>query len=280
MKIDVKELDLNYNFVVDKVSTINEPENNSVIFCNEKYYNKFVSKIKMLKNCIIFLPKSQKQDICESNLLIYVDNPRLEFAKLLNKYSLEESNNKISIGKDVIIEDGVVLKGNIIIGDNTVLKSGVKVIGNVVIGKDVLIQENSVIGSIALACEYDKNQKKYINIPQLGGVKIGNDVSIGANSVVARGAIKDTFIGDGCKIDSNCYISHNCIVGKNTLIVGNTLLMGSVNVGENSYISGGVTVRDNLNIGSGVFIAMGSVVTRDVEENMVVSGVPARKRVL
>ncbi len=286
MKIDVSKINKDYSFFVNSVSSIIEPVNNSVIFCNEKYYKCYKDNLDDLKECVIFLPITCEKRDDKNNLYFYVENPRLEFSKFINKfinnYKQFISKNSfigenVKLGENTRIEDFVVIDGEVIIGDNTVIKSGVKITGKVCIGKNVRLEENVVIGSTALAFEYDKENNKYESVPQLGSVVIGDDVVIAPNSTIARGAIYDTEIGKGTKIDANCYISHNSKVGKNVLIVGNTLLMGSVCVGDNSFVSGNVVIKDNTNVGSDTFIAMGAVVNEEVKDKTRVKGVPAKK---
>ena len=115
-----------------------------------------------------------------------------------------------------------------------------------------------------------------ITIPQFGGVVIENNVQIGANSVVCKGAIDNTVIGTGSRIDNCSFISHNVKMGKNTIVVGEVLMMGSSSTGERAYLSGNVVVRDGISIGKDAFVGMGSVVTKNVTDGVTVKGNPAR----
>lgn len=286
MKINASKINKNYDFIVNRVSSIVDPLDNSIMFCNEKYFELYSEKLLNVKECIVFLPKTCKKLNDEKNLYIYVDNPRLSFAKFINNNIggiKSFTSSKASIGKNVVfgenctIEDFAYINGNVKIGNNCVIKSGVKIYGDVIINDNCIIENNVVIGSTALAYEFDKLENNYCFVPQIGGVKIGNNVTIGPNTTIARGAIKNTIIKDGCKIDANCYVSHNCILGENILMVGHCLLMGSVNVGNNSYISGNVTIRDNITIGKNVFVAMGAVVTHNIEDNKKIRGIPAKE---
>lgn len=286
MNIDVSKINKKYDFFVTKLSTITDPSDNSVIFCNEKYFKLYGENLEKVKNCVIFLPKSCKKKEYNNNLCFFVDNPRLSFAKFVNE-NLEKIDPYISenakigenvkIGKDCLIEDFTVIEGNVRIGDKCIIKSGTKIYGDIIIGNNCIIENNVVIGSTALAYEFDKELAIFYPVPQFGGVLIKDNVSIGPNTTIARGAIVDTIIGEGCKIDANCYISHNCNLSESILIVGSTLLMGSITVGKNSYISGNVTVIDNITIGQNVFIGMGAVVNNNIEDNKKVKGVPAKE---
>ena len=94
--------------------------------------------------------------------------------------------------------------------------------------------------------------------------------------MICRGAIDDTTIRKGSKIDNSCFISHNVQLGEDTFVVGETILCGSTTTGDRSYVSGGATVRDGMHIGSGAMVGLGSVVVKDVADNTIVKGNPAR----
>lgn len=93
---------------------------------------------------------------------------------------------------------------------------------------------------------------------------------------MAKGAIDNTIIESGVKIDNACFVSNNVRIGENTTIVGETLLMESVEVGKCSDISGNVTVRANVKVGEKSFSGMGSVIVKDIEDGRIVVGNPAR----
>lgn len=286
MNIDVSKINKKHDFFVTKLSTVTNPSDNSIIFCNEKYFKLYGENLEKVKNCVIFLPKSCEKKEYNNNLCFFVDNPRLSFAKFVNE-NLEKRKPYISknvkigenvkIGKNCLIEDFVFIDGDVKIGDNCVIKTGTKIYGNITIGDNCFIEDDAVIGSTSMAYEMDEEENRFCSIPQLGGVIIKNNVKIGVNTIISRGAIVDTIIEDGCKIDGNCFISHNCYLAENVMIIANTFVMGSVDIGKNTYISGSVTIRDNLTIGENVFIGMGAVVNKNIEDNKKVKGVPAKE---
>jgi len=113
-------------------------------------------------------------------------------------------------------------------------------------------------------------------IPQFGGVVIEDNVQIGANTVIARGAIDDTVIHHGSKIDNLCFVSHNVQIGANTFIVGETIMFGSSSTGEQVYISGNSTIREGIHVGDRALVGMGSVVVKPVPDDAIVKGNPAK----
>ena len=112
-------------------------------------------------------------------------------------------------------------------------------------------------------------------MPQLGRVIIGNDVEIGANSCVDRGALDDTVIGDGCRVDNLVQIAHNDVLGRGCVVVAQVGIAGSCTFGDYVVCGGQAGFADHLNIGSFAQIAAKSGVMRDVEPKAVLLGTPA-----
>ena len=159
------------------------------------------------------------------------------------------------IGKNCVIFPDVYIGKDVVIGNDVYIASGVKLVGSVSIGDHVVIRDNTVIGADGLTTSRNDNGEA-ITIPQFGGVSIEDDVQIGANVVIARGAIDDTRIGRGSKIDSSCFISHNVSIGEDTFIVGETIMFGSSSTGKQVLISGNSTIRDSVHIGDKAVISM------------------------
>ena len=116
---------------------------------------------------------------------------------------------------------------------------------------------------------------KHERIPQLGRVIIGNDVEIAANTCVDRGALDDTVIGDGCRIDNLVQVAHNDKLGRGCVIVSQTGIAGSCTFGDYVVCGGQSGFADHLHIGSGAQIGAQSGLMRDVEPGAVVMGYPA-----
>ena len=106
--------------------------------------------------------------------------------------------------------------------------------------------------------------------------KIGNNVDIGANSTLERGILSDTIIGDGTKIDTLVVIGHNSIIGKKCQITACTILGGSVSIGDMCFIGLNSTIKNNLKIGNNVIVAAGAVVIKNVPDDDIVAGTPAK----
>ena len=145
----------------------------------------------------------------------------------------------------------------------------------VVLGKNVRIGPNCTIGFDGFGFEQDEDGS-YHRFPHIGRVIIGDDVEIGSGTCIDRGALEDTIIGEGTKIDNLVHVAHNVEIGKNCLIVALTCLGGGVIIEDNSYVGIGASIRNQRKIGEKAFIGMGAVVVKDVDPGITVIGNPAR----
>lgn len=219
------------------------------------------------------------------NKIITADSKYAFFA-ILEKFFGEETEKntvghgtyispKVKIGKNVIIGHNCTLDGEISIGDNTHIYNNVNIIHRVRIGKNCEIQSGVNIGHDGFGFTENEFHEKTM-VKHYGGTIIGDNVYIGGNSYIERGTIDNTVIGDGTKIDGSCTIGHNCIIGKNVAMVGGTIVFGSVMIRDNAYIASGI-IKNKTTVGANSLVGIGSVVTKDVEEDTVVVGVPAKK---
>lgn len=291
-KVNVNKYNQSKEFYIYRPSSLNNPKSNSVMFIQSEYMH-MVNSFEKVNECLIYWPNDFEipKSIMNKNVYIKCKNPHKEYCRFFKENKIENLLKKkkyifkdgYTYSEDVFLDEtstifpNVFLSGNIKIGKNVYIGSGSRIIGDVIIGNNVVIKENSVIGADGLTTDRDEDGVA-ITMPQFGGVIIEDNVQIGANTTIARGAIDDTIIRKGSKIDNNCFISHNCILDENVFIVGESILFGSVHVKRNSQISGNSTIRNGVCIGEYSFVGMGSVVTKDVENNAVVLGNPAKKR--
>ncbi|WP_338998851.1 UDP-3-O-(3-hydroxymyristoyl)glucosamine N-acyltransferase [Fusobacterium animalis] len=274
---NVNSIDNNFNFIVKGVSTVSNPKNNSIIFLN-KIDLELLKRLKEIRESIIFLKNGLTAKGLEyENIVKYVDNPRLEFAKFLNFLSKNIKKNKtfkfnqsgyyygenITIGENVIIEPFVRLGNNIKIGDNTIIKSGVVIEDNVIIGENCYIRENSVIGGEDFGIETDIDGST-VRIPHFGGVIIGNNVEIGAGSTVCSGTIEETIVEDYVKVDYSVNVGHNTKIGRGTLICAGALIGGSSMLGNNVFIGMNASIKSKMLIGNNAIIGMGAIVCTSI----------------
>ncbi|NBY72575.1 MAG: UDP-3-O-(3-hydroxymyristoyl)glucosamine N-acyltransferase [Betaproteobacteria bacterium] len=161
-----------------------------------------------------------------------------------------------SVGPLCVVEQGAQ------IGFNTVLHSRVTVGARCVVGARCIVHSGAVIGADGFG--FAPTGAKWEKIEQLGAVKIGNDVEIGANTCIDRGALQDTVIEDGVKLDNLIQIGHNTRIGQHTAMAGCVGVAGSADIGAHCTIGGGAVVLGHLKLVDGVHISAASVVTRSL----------------
>lgn len=272
----------NNDFYIYSASSIINPQNNTIIFTNR------IFDFSNLYGCLIIVNENLDINENENNIFIKVKNPRLEYARvlkyILNKvhkastYKISERGyyygQNIKIGKNTIIEPLVFIDDNVEIGDDCYIKTGAKIRKYSKIGNECIIKENCVIGSSGFGLEKDESSNVY-KIPHLGGVIIKDKVEVGALVSIASGTIEPTIIEDNVQIDDCAFIAHNCYIGKSTYIIANAEISGSVIVGENCWIGPNSSIRQKLKIGDKSMVGIGSVVTKNIDENSIVAGNPA-----
>jgi len=170
----------------------------------------------------------------------------------------------VTIGAGAVIGAGSVLGDGVSIGASTRLGPRVVVFERVRIGARCILHSGSIVGADGFGFAPDAGT--WQKIPQVGSVVVGDDVEIGANTTIDRGAIEDTIIEEGVKLDNLVQIAHNVRLGAHTVIAAMAGVAGSTKVGERCMIAGGVIIMNSLNICDDVMFTFGSVVTKSVDE--------------
>ena len=180
----------------------------------------------------------------------------------------------VTLGSGCRIEAGTVIADHVLLGENVHLYSNVTIYSHVTLGDNGIVHSGTVIGSDGFGFANDKGV--WIKVPQRGGVRIGRDVEIGACTTIDCGAINDTIIEDGVKIDNLIQVAHNVFIGKNTAIAGQTGIAGSTTIGSHCTIAGGVGIVGHIEIGDYCHIAGMALVSKSLPDKSVASGaVPA-----
>jgi UDP-3-O-[3-hydroxymyristoyl] glucosamine N-acyltransferase len=170
-----------------------------------------------------------------------------------------------SVGALCVIERGAS------IGAGTVLASRVTLGEDCSIGDRCIVHSGVVIGADGFG--FAQHQGEWVKIEQLGAVRIGNDVEIGANSCIDRGALEDTVIEDGVKIDNLVQIGHNVQIGRHSALAGNSGVAGSATIGAYCTVGGGAVVLGHLTLADHVHISAASVAMRSIHQPGQYSGV-------
>jgi len=288
------------NAIVSGIATLeNAGKGDISFFANRKYFK----YLQSTKATVVIL---HHDDVihCPENSLA-VDDPYLAYAKIAafltdqgekitnidNTAAIHETallgehavigpnaviSKGVSMGDNVTIEGGCVIGENVTIGTSSILYANVSVYPGVTIGERVIIHSGAVIGGDGFGIAYDNG--KWIKVPQLGSVVIANDVEIGANTTIDRGAIEDTIIERGAKLDNLIQIAHNVHIGENTVMAGCVGVSGSTTVGRNCAIGGGAGLVGHITIADNVQITGTSFVTKSINNAGVYSsGMPLQE---
>jgi UDP-3-O-[3-hydroxymyristoyl] glucosamine N-acyltransferase len=157
-----------------------------------------------------------------------------------------------------------VVEAAAVVGARTVLKSRVTLGERCLVGERCIIHAGVVIGADGFG--FAPNAGAWEKIEQLGAVRIGNDVEIGANTCIDRGALQDTVIEDGVKLDNLIQIGHNVHIGQHTAMAGCVGVAGTATIGAHCTVGGGAIVLGHLTLADGVHISAASVATRSIHK--------------
>ncbi len=179
----------------------------------------------------------------------------------------------VEIGSGSRIGSGCVIEAGAVIGCNCLLHARAVVGGNCILGDRVILQPGAIIGADGFG--YAWSGKEHLKIPQVGRVVIEDDVEIGANTCVDRGAIGDTLIERGAKLDNLIQIAHNVRIGACSIMASQVGISGSTLIGKGCQIGGQVGIAGHLNIGDGCKLAAKSGVMSDLKAGGTYGGAPA-----
>lgn len=224
--------------------------------------------------CVIVSPTFEAQAL-ERGMCIVTPDPYLYFARLtrLWKRSLPGAALK-GIHPSAVVDPTAVIDASAIIGPLCVVERGARIGAHsqlksrVTVGEDCVVGDRCILHSgVVIGADgfgFAQHQGVWEKIEQLGAVRIGNDVEIGANSCIDRGALEDTVLEDGVKLDNLVQIGHNVHVGAHTAMAGCAGVAGSARIGAHCTVGGGAVVLGHLTLVDGVHISAASVVTRSI----------------
>lgn len=206
---------------------------------------------------------------------VLTENPYLYFARvsqLLNPVTIPDPrihptaviSPTAKIGRNAVIHAGVVIGDEVTIGDDALIYPNVTIYHDCHIGDRVVIHAGVVIGADGFGNAKDGDV--WIKIPQIGRVMMGDDVEVGANTCIDRGALDDTVIGNGVKIDDQIMIGHNCRIGNNTAIAACAGIAGSTIIGERCLVGGAAMFSGHIEITDDVQISGGSAIIKNIKK--------------
>jgi len=273
---------------VTGLATLQDAGPQQLSFLANAQYRKYLASTRA--GAVLITPKDAEG---YSGTALLVANPYLAYARISHLFetrpkavggihpsAIVDPSAKIdpaaSIGAQVVIEADVWIGADVVIGAQSFvgarsrvgaggrLASRVTLCHDVCIGERVVIQPGAVIGGEGFGFANEKGN--WEKIAQLGGVRIGDDVEIGANTTIDRGALSDTLIGNGVKLDNQIMIAHNVQIGDNTAMAGCSGISGSTKIGRNCMIAGGVGLVGHIEVCDNVFITGMTMVTRSITE--------------
>lgn len=282
------ELKGNGDCLISHISTLETASEGDITFLSNARYRKFLKSTQA--SAVIVSPRDSQN--CPVDCLI-IDDPYLGYARtaaLLSprvamKAGIHPSavvspdasiDESAWIGAQCVVEAGVIVGANSIIGSGCILEEDVIIgedchlVGHVTIcyhsslGHRILIHPGVVVGADGFGIAKDQN--RWVKVPQLGAVRIADDVEIGANTTIDRGALGDTVLEEGVKLDNQIQIAHNVFIGAHTAIAACTGIAGSARIGRNCAIGGGVGILGHLEIVDQVHVTAMSLVTKSIKK--------------
>lgn len=170
----------------------------------------------------------------------------------------------VSIGENVVLMAGCVIGDGASIGEGSLLYPNVVIYANCQIGKRAILHAGTVIGSDGFG--FAPEGKSWVKIPQIGRVIVGDDVEMGATCTIDRGALEDTLIGDGCKLDNQVHIAHGCKIGARSVIAACSGIAGSTELGEHCILGGRVGISGHLELVGDTVISGGTNIIKSIRK--------------
>ena len=286
------------SFLIAGLASLESASNDQLAFYANKHYKKCLATTNA--GCVLM--HSAEKDAFVGNKLL-CDDPYLAYAQLTRVFVRKPESEATSISTKATIAANVVLGDKVVIGPNVVVEDGasigagcrlfpgayigantrigsgsmicanVSIYANVDIGQDCILHSGSVIGSDGFG--FAPSTEGWQKIYHLGGVSIGNQVEIGAGTTIDRGALDNTVIANGVKIDNQVQIAHNVSIGEYTAIAGAVAIAGSTKIGKRCRIAGAVGIIGHLTIVDDVTVTAMSLVTKSINRaGSYSSGVP------
>lgn len=272
---------------ITKIATLSQAGPGDISFCTNP---KYLSQLSETKASAVLITE-EVLEFCNTNAVV-LSNPYMALAQvmeLFDKYPKPSGkiHSKAVIASSAVLGDNITIEANAVIGDNVVIgddvcigacatvdagtiigdrsvvKNNVSIAYDIVIGSDCIIHQNSVIGCDGFGNARDDGGS-WTKIPQLGRVVIHDDVEVGAGTTIDRGAIDDTIIKKGVRIDNLVQIAHNVVIGENTALAGVTAVAGSTTIGNNCLIGGQSAITGHIDICDNAIIGGASNVGKSV----------------
>jgi UDP-3-O-[3-hydroxymyristoyl] glucosamine N-acyltransferase len=256
---------------IERVSGLKDADQGSLVFATDR--ETLEEALEGAAGAILASAKLQdgmgdsRGDCLVAERVVFVGDPRYLFAaaaRELRGVVFEGAVHPTAVvGEGVGLGAGCRIGPGAVIGDGVALGVGcevgarVTVLSGTTLGDRVVVQAGAVLGSTGFGYARDPQTGKYLLFPQQGTLAIEDDVEIGANTTIDRGALGETRIGAGTKIDNLVHIGHNCLIGKNVIIAAQTGISGSSLVEDGAILGGQVGIGEHATVGVGVILGGG-----------------------
>ena len=258
------------DLVISSIATIQNASSGCISFLANPKYKKFLKESSA--SAIIVSPELSSRletpgIIAEDPYAAYAIIS-LMFTRHRNPYS--DKSISYFVHETAEVHDSVIIGPNVYIGPeckigrNSIVHANSSLVMNVEIGQNTIIHFNSILGSDGFG--YAPQKDGYIKIEQLGKLIIGDNVEVGAGCTIDRGAIDNTEIHNGVKLDNQVHIAHNVILGENSAIAASCAIAGSTTIGKNLQMGGLSGILGHLNIADNVLIGAHTLITKSIDK--------------
>jgi len=249
---------------VERVSGIEDADRNAVVFAVDKS----TLAAAVASNAGVILGNAKLKDEASDKRIVWVRDPRYAFAIVADRLTDRVGDagvhptailgKGVEIGAGTSIGPGVILGDGVRIGRECRIDARVTIYPGVILGDEVTVQAGTVLGSAGFGYARNSETGEYLLFPQQGQLLIEDRVEIGANTTIDRGALGETRIGRGTKIDNLVHIGHNCVIGRNVVIAAQTGISGSSVVEDGAVLGGQVGIGEHATVGEGVILGGGA----------------------
>lgn len=288
--------------LIDRIASLDAADTRSLSFVSHPRY---AAQVAATAAACLIVPPSLVEASTVRGACIETPDPYLYFARLTQwwrqRRDASEATSALGVHATAVVDPAAVLEGAVEVGPYAVVEAGVRIGAGARIGAHALIERNAQVGAgsrigprvvlgrdcvvgerclfhagVVIGADgfgFAPHEGEWIKIEQLGSVRIGDDVEIGANCCIDRGALEDTVIEDGVKLDNLIQIGHNVHIGRHTAMAGCVGVAGSARIGAHCTVGGGAVVLGHLTLADHVHISAASVVMRSILQPGQYSGV-------
>lgn len=292
--------------MITDVRPLSDAGPTDVAFLDNK---KYLPQLETTKAAACLVQPALAERVPKGTVALLTRQPYHGFARALALFYPESGRSMIAepgsggafahayVDATALIEDGAQIEPGAVVGPGAQIGAGARIAAGAVIGAGVCIGRNTYIGALATIAHaligdrviihtgvrigqdgfgFAMGRDGHLKVPQIGRVVVQDDVEIGANTTIDRGALKDTIIGEGTKIDNLVQIGHNVVIGRHCVIVAQTGISGSAELGDFVIMGGHSGSVGHVKIGSGAHIAGAAHVKDDVPPGARMGGTPAK----